>query len=57
MLGAAIQKPEALALDFAFFDVFTALTISLWQGKKDALPGTTRIFLIDFNPSKCQKPL
>ena len=45
LLGTAIQNPEALALDFAFFAIFTALTISLWQGKKDALPWTTAVIL------------
>ena len=45
LLGTAIQNPEALALDFAFFAIFTALTISLWQGKKDALPWTTAVML------------
>ena len=56
MLGAAIQNPEALALDFAFFAVFTALTISLWQGKKDALPWTAAVILsiaaAEFLPGK-----
>lgn len=37
-LGGFIQNPEAYALDFAFVAVFTALTVSLWRGKKDLLP-------------------
>lgn len=37
-LGAVISNPEAYALDFAFVAVFTALAVSLWQGKKDILP-------------------
>ena len=36
--GAAITNPEAYALDFAFTAVFTALAVSLWQGKRDLLP-------------------
>ena len=39
LLGTGIQNPEAYALDFAFVAVFTALTLSLWRGKKaDGLP-------------------
>ena len=37
-MGAAVQNPEVYALDFAFVAVFTALTVSLWRGKKDILP-------------------
>lgn len=37
-LGALIQHPEALALDFAFVAVFTALTVSLWRGRSDVIP-------------------
>lgn len=40
-LGAAIQNPEAFALDFAFIAVFTALTASLWRGKADLAPWLT----------------
>ena len=37
-LGAFIQRPELYALDFAFIAVFTALTVSFWQGGRDILP-------------------
>ena len=37
-LGALVRNPEALALDFAFTAVFTALAVSLWRGKGDLLP-------------------
>jgi 4-azaleucine resistance transporter AzlC len=37
-LGDIIRHPEAYALDFAFIAVFTALTTSLWRGKKDIAP-------------------
>jgi 4-azaleucine resistance transporter AzlC len=37
-LGAFIQHPELYALDFAFIAVFTALTVSFWQGRRDILP-------------------
>ncbi|ROQ89826.1 AzlC family ABC transporter permease [Desulfosoma caldarium] len=37
-LGAAIENPAAYALDFAFVAVFTALAVSLWRGRKDAVP-------------------
>ncbi len=37
-IGALVQNPEALALDFAFIAVFTALTVSLWRGREDLLP-------------------
>ena len=36
--GGAIAHPEKYALDFAFTAVFTALAISMWQGKRDVLP-------------------
>ncbi|GAB7082044.1 AzlC family ABC transporter permease [Megalodesulfovibrio paquesii] len=36
--GSFIEHPEAYALDFAFTAVFTALTVGLWRGKRDALP-------------------
>lgn len=45
VLGAAIQNPEAFALDFAFLAVFTAITVSLWRGKKDALPWVVAVVL------------
>lgn len=37
-MGSLVQNPEAYALDFAFVAVFTALTVSLWRGKTDAIP-------------------
>ena len=37
-LGALVRHPAALALDFAFTAVFTALAVSLWRGKSDLLP-------------------
>ncbi len=37
-LGAVISDPSAYALDFAFVAVFTALAVSLWQGKEDIWP-------------------
>lgn len=37
-LGAAVAQPEVYALDFAFVAVFTALVVSLWQGKQSILP-------------------
>ena len=40
-LGAIIQQPEALALDFACIAVFTALTVSMWRGKSDLAPWLT----------------
>lgn len=40
-LGSFIRHPEALALDFAFTAVFTALTIGLWRGPKDLAPWIT----------------
>ena len=45
LLGSGIQNPEAFALDFAFLAVFTAITISLWRGKEDALPWLIAIIL------------
>lgn len=36
--GSIVDNPEALALDFAFTAVFTALAVSLWRGRSDALP-------------------
>lgn len=36
--GGAIAQPEKYALDFAFTAVFTALAVSMWQGKRDVLP-------------------
>ena len=38
LFGAAISKPEAFALDFAFLAVFIALAASLWRGRRDILP-------------------
>ncbi|MDJ0781963.1 MAG: AzlC family ABC transporter permease [Desulfosarcinaceae bacterium] len=35
LLGGLIARPEALALDFAFLAVFTALAVSLWRGARD----------------------
>ncbi|MBL0715785.1 MAG: hypothetical protein JJV98_19025 [Desulfosarcina sp.] len=37
-LGAFIQNPEALGLDFAFAAVFTALLAGFWRDKTDLLP-------------------
>lgn len=45
LLGAAIQNPEAFALDFAFLAVFTAITVSLWRGREDALPWLAAVIL------------
>ena len=36
--GGFITHPEKYALDFAFTAVFTALAVSMWQGKRDILP-------------------
>ncbi|MFW5499228.1 MULTISPECIES: AzlC family ABC transporter permease [unclassified Maridesulfovibrio] len=36
--GGLIPDPKILALDFAFTAVFTALAVSLWQGRQDVLP-------------------
>ncbi|WP_044348801.1 AzlC family ABC transporter permease [Dethiosulfatarculus sandiegensis] len=43
--GAAVQNPDTYALDFAFTAVFTALAVSLWQGKSDILPWITAMVL------------
>jgi len=55
-MGAAIAHPEAYALDFVFVAVFTALTMSLWRGKADALPWLTAsvfsLFAWHFLPGK-----
>jgi len=37
-LGALITHPERFALDFAFVAVFTALTVGMWRGRRDAAP-------------------
>jgi 4-azaleucine resistance transporter AzlC len=37
-LGALVAQPERFALDFAFVAVFTALTVSMWRGKRDIAP-------------------
>ncbi len=37
-LGGIIPDPRIFALDFAFTAVFTALAVSLWQGRQDLLP-------------------
>ncbi len=37
-LGAVVTHPERFALDFAFVAVFTALTVSMWRGKRDIAP-------------------
>jgi predicted branched-subunit amino acid permease len=33
-----VAQPERFALDFAFVAVFTALTVSMWRGKRDIAP-------------------
>lgn len=38
LLGGTIPDPKLFALDFAFTAVFTALAVSLWQGKQDLVP-------------------
>ena len=38
LFGSVIRHPERYALDFAFVAVFTALTTSLWRGRRDWLP-------------------
>jgi len=38
VLGSSIPDPKLFALDFAFTAVFTALAVSLWQGKQDIVP-------------------
>lgn len=45
ILGASIHNPEAYALDFAFIAVFTALVVSMWQGKQNAVPWLIAIVL------------
>jgi len=45
VLGAAIQDPQAFALDFAFLAVFTAIIVSLWRGKEDVLPWLAAVIL------------
>ena len=37
-LGGLIPDPKVWALDFAFTAVFTALAVSLWQGRQDLVP-------------------
>jgi 4-azaleucine resistance transporter AzlC len=44
-LGALVAHPERFALDFAFIAVFTALTVSMWRGKRDLLPWVTAAVL------------
>ena len=44
-LGALVTHPERFALDFAFVAVFTALTVSLWRGKRDIAPWVTAAIL------------
>jgi 4-azaleucine resistance transporter AzlC len=44
-LGALVARPERFALDFAFIAVFTALTVSMWRGKRDLLPWATAAVL------------
>jgi predicted branched-subunit amino acid permease len=36
--SAALISPEALALDFAFTAVFSAIAAGLWRGRGDLLP-------------------
>ncbi|WP_415716714.1 AzlC family ABC transporter permease [Maridesulfovibrio sp.] len=54
--GGLIPDPKLLALDFAFTAVFTALAVSLWQGKQDALPWlvaiSTSVLTEHFIPGK-----
>ena len=45
VLGTAIQDPQAFALDFAFFAVFTAIIVSLWRGKEDVFPWLAAVIL------------
>lgn len=45
LAGAAVSHPEALALDFAFVAVFSALAATLWRGKSDFVPWTTAVVL------------
>ncbi|WP_432736964.1 AzlC family ABC transporter permease [Maridesulfovibrio sp. FT414] len=42
-LGGIIPDPRVLALDFAFTAVFSALAVSLWQGRQDAIPWVVAI--------------
>ena len=44
-LGALVAHPERFALDFAFVAVFTALTMSMWRGRRDVLPWLTTAIL------------
>jgi len=44
-LGALVTHPERFALDFAFVAVFTALTVSMWRGKRDIAPWVTAAIL------------
>ncbi|HSO19980.1 MAG TPA: AzlC family ABC transporter permease [Desulfosarcina sp.] len=44
-LGAVVAHPERFALDFAFVAVFTALTVSMWRGKRDIVPWATAAVL------------
>jgi predicted branched-subunit amino acid permease len=37
-VGAWIQNPAQLGLDFAFTAVFTALLVGMWKGKSNLLP-------------------
>ena len=54
--GGMIPDPKLLALDFAFTAVFTALAVSLWQGKQDVLPWlvaiSTSVLTEHFIPGK-----
>ncbi len=45
LLGGQIVSPERWGLDFAFVAVFSALTMSLYQGKEDLLPWITAAVL------------
>jgi predicted branched-subunit amino acid permease len=55
-LGGIIPDPKLLALDFAFTAVFTALAVSLWQGRQDVLPWlvaiTASVITEQFVPGK-----
>jgi predicted branched-subunit amino acid permease len=44
-VGALVAHPERFALDFAFFAVFTALTVSMWRGTRDIAPWITAALL------------
>jgi len=54
--GGFIAHPEKYALDFAFTAVFTALAVSMWQGKKDIFPwclaGALALLAEHFLPGK-----